>query len=121
MLAPEELRRRQLAALTNWVMAGAKVQPVVLALEDLHWADPTTGTISAGSSLTWLSELSRSARRRSMGTSAPPKRSWHRCSTCRCPRIGCWRPHSAIGCSGVFCKSCEQLHSTQVCGMSASR
>jgi hypothetical protein len=32
-------------------------------------------------------------------TSAPPK---------RC------RPHSAIGCSGVFCRSCEQLHSTQV-------
>ena len=41
-LAPEELPRRQLAALTNWVMAGAKVQPVVLAFEDLHWADPTT-------------------------------------------------------------------------------
>jgi class 3 adenylate cyclase/tetratricopeptide (TPR) repeat protein len=41
-LAPEELRRRQLAALTNWVIAGARVQPVVLALEDLHWADPTT-------------------------------------------------------------------------------
>ena len=41
-LAPEELRRRQLAAMTNWVMAGAKVQPVVLAFEDLHWADPTT-------------------------------------------------------------------------------
>ena len=41
-LAPEELRRRQLAAVTNWVMAGAKVQPVVLAFEDLHWADPTT-------------------------------------------------------------------------------
>ena len=41
-LAPEELRRRQLAALTNWVMAGAKAQPVVLAFEDLHWADPTT-------------------------------------------------------------------------------
>jgi class 3 adenylate cyclase/predicted ATPase len=40
--APEELRRRQLAALTNWVLAGAKVQPVVLAFEDLHWADPTT-------------------------------------------------------------------------------
>ena len=40
-LAPEELRRRQLVALTNWVMAGASVQPVVLALEDLHWADPT--------------------------------------------------------------------------------
>jgi AAA ATPase domain/Adenylate and Guanylate cyclase catalytic domain len=37
-LAPEELRRRQLAALTSWVLAGAKVQPVVLAFEDLHWA-----------------------------------------------------------------------------------
>jgi hypothetical protein len=33
-LAPEELRRRQLVALANWVIAGAKVQPVVLALED---------------------------------------------------------------------------------------
>jgi hypothetical protein len=33
-LAPEELRRRQLAALTNWVLAGARVQPVVLAFED---------------------------------------------------------------------------------------
>jgi integrase len=39
---PEELRRRQLAALTAWVVAGARVQPVVLALEDLHWADPST-------------------------------------------------------------------------------
>ena len=36
------MRRRQLAALTNWVMAGAKVQPAVLAFEDLQWADPTT-------------------------------------------------------------------------------
>jgi class 3 adenylate cyclase/tetratricopeptide (TPR) repeat protein len=41
-LAPEELRRRRLAALTNWVMAGTKTQPLVLAFEDLHWADPTT-------------------------------------------------------------------------------
>ena len=41
-LPSEELRRRQLAALTNWVVAGARVQPVVLALEDVHWADPTT-------------------------------------------------------------------------------
>jgi class 3 adenylate cyclase/predicted ATPase len=47
-LAPEELRRRQLAALTNWVMAGAKVQPLVLALEDLHWADPTTLDVLRG-------------------------------------------------------------------------
>src|SRR6516165_390086 len=41
-LAPEELRRRQLAALTNWWMGGARAQPAVIAVEDLHWADPTT-------------------------------------------------------------------------------
>ena len=41
-LAPEELRRRQLAALTTWVCAGARTQPIVLAFEDLHWADPTS-------------------------------------------------------------------------------
>jgi class 3 adenylate cyclase/predicted ATPase len=41
-LAPEELRRRQLTALTNWVMASARTQPVVLAVEDVHWVDPTT-------------------------------------------------------------------------------
>ena len=47
-LTPEELRRRQLAALTAWVMAGARTQPVVLALEDLHWADPTTLDVLRG-------------------------------------------------------------------------
>ena len=47
-LAPEELRRRQLAALTNWVMAGARAQPLVLAFEDLHWADPTTLDVLRG-------------------------------------------------------------------------
>jgi predicted ATPase len=47
-LTPEELRRRQLAALTAWVMAGARVQPVVLALEDMHWADPTTLDVLRG-------------------------------------------------------------------------
>jgi predicted ATPase len=39
---PEELRRRQLASMTAWVLAGARSQPVVLAFEDLHWADPTS-------------------------------------------------------------------------------
>ena len=39
---PEVLRRRQLAAMTAWVLAGARSQPVVLAFEDLHWADPTS-------------------------------------------------------------------------------
>src|SRR5271169_5338777 len=41
-LEPEVLRRRQLAALTNWTMVAARTQPIVLALEDVHWADPTT-------------------------------------------------------------------------------
>ena len=61
------------------------------------------GTFSAGSSLTSASVLSRSARRCSAGTSTLPNR---------------WRPHSVIGCSGVFCNNCEQLHSAQVCGVS---
>ena len=42
ILAPEELRHRQLAALTNAVIASARAQPIVLAVEDLHWSDPTT-------------------------------------------------------------------------------
>src|SRR5271167_1985051 len=41
-LSPEELRSRQLAALAAWVLAGARTQPIVLAFEDLHWADPTS-------------------------------------------------------------------------------
>jgi class 3 adenylate cyclase/tetratricopeptide (TPR) repeat protein len=41
-LAPEELRRRQLAALAAWVLAGARTQATVLGFEDLHWADPTS-------------------------------------------------------------------------------
>ncbi len=40
--APEELRRRQLAAITAWILAGAQVQPIVIAFEDLLWADPTS-------------------------------------------------------------------------------
>jgi class 3 adenylate cyclase/predicted negative regulator of RcsB-dependent stress response len=40
--APEELRRRQLAAVTAWYFAGARTQPAVVVFEDLHWADPTS-------------------------------------------------------------------------------
>jgi class 3 adenylate cyclase len=39
---PEELRRKQLAAMSAWVLASARSQPLVLAIEDLHWADPTS-------------------------------------------------------------------------------
>ena len=41
-LPPDELRRRQLAAIVAWSLAGARSQPVVLAFEDLQWADPTS-------------------------------------------------------------------------------
>ena len=47
-ITPEELRRRQMAALLAWVMAGARVQPTLLAFEDLHWADPTTLDLMRG-------------------------------------------------------------------------
>ena len=40
--APEDLRRRQLAAIESWVITGARAQPVVLSFEDLQWADPTS-------------------------------------------------------------------------------
>ena len=41
-LPPDELRRRQLAAMTSWTMAAARTQPIVMAVEDIHWADPST-------------------------------------------------------------------------------
>ena len=41
-LAPEEFRRRQMAAIVAWIVAGAWAQPVVLVIEDLHWIDPST-------------------------------------------------------------------------------
>ena len=47
-LAPEELRRRQFGALIGWTIASARVQPLVLAFEDLHWADPTTLDVLRG-------------------------------------------------------------------------
>jgi predicted ATPase len=47
-IAPEELRRRQFAALIGWTIASARVQPVVLVFEDLHWADPTTLDVLRG-------------------------------------------------------------------------
>jgi class 3 adenylate cyclase/predicted ATPase len=40
--AADELRRRQLGAGVSWILAAARAQPIVLAVEDLHWADPTS-------------------------------------------------------------------------------
>jgi class 3 adenylate cyclase/predicted ATPase len=41
-LSPEEVRRRQLAAMVEWAIAGARIQPVDLVFEDLQWFDPTS-------------------------------------------------------------------------------
>jgi class 3 adenylate cyclase/tetratricopeptide (TPR) repeat protein len=41
-LSPEQQRRRLLAKLVEWALGVARVQPTVIAIEDLHWADPST-------------------------------------------------------------------------------
>ena len=40
--SPEQQRRRLLATMVEWVLGAARVQPLVIATEDLHWADPST-------------------------------------------------------------------------------
>ena len=45
-----------------WFLAGARTQPVVLAFEDLHWADPTSLDLIAGARRT--RRASAAARRR---------------------------------------------------------
>jgi class 3 adenylate cyclase len=42
MFAPDQKRRRLLANLAGWVLNAARLQPVVIVLEDLHWVDPST-------------------------------------------------------------------------------
>jgi class 3 adenylate cyclase/tetratricopeptide (TPR) repeat protein len=41
-LTPEQKRRRLLVALRGWVFGAARSQPVVMAVEDLHWLDPSS-------------------------------------------------------------------------------
>ena len=41
-LPAEEKRRRLLTALSGWVFAAARLQPLVVVVEDLHWLDPST-------------------------------------------------------------------------------
>src|SRR3984893_15477521 len=41
-LSPEQQRRRLLATLVEWALGAARAQPTVNAIEDLHWADPST-------------------------------------------------------------------------------
>jgi class 3 adenylate cyclase len=41
-LSAEHQRRRLLALMVDWVVGVARVQPIVMVNEDLHWADPST-------------------------------------------------------------------------------
>lgn len=42
LFAPEQRRKRLLASLAGWVFGASALQPLVLAIEDLHWVDPST-------------------------------------------------------------------------------
>jgi predicted ATPase/class 3 adenylate cyclase len=41
-LTAEQKRRRLLAALGGWILGAAKLQPLLMVVEDLHWLDPST-------------------------------------------------------------------------------
>ena len=41
-LPPDQQRRRLLAAMLQWTLGAARLQPLALVIEDLHWADPST-------------------------------------------------------------------------------
>ena len=41
-IPPEQQRRRLLAMLMEWVLGAARSQPLVIVIEDLHWADAST-------------------------------------------------------------------------------
>jgi len=41
-IAPDQQRKRLLATVVAWTFGTAKAQPLVIATEDLHWADPST-------------------------------------------------------------------------------
>jgi AAA ATPase domain len=70
-LAPEELRRRQLAAVTAWAIAGARVQPVVLALRNpIANLNPSVCATATGMrSLMCTSRMSPAGARRRIGSS----------------------------------------------------
>ena len=42
LLSPEQQRKRLLATLMRWALWVSTLQPAVIVIEDLHWADPST-------------------------------------------------------------------------------
>ena len=45
---PDQLHQRAVSALVRWTTTLAERQPMVVAVEDLHWADPSTLDVLAG-------------------------------------------------------------------------
>ncbi|HLW69729.1 MAG TPA: adenylate/guanylate cyclase domain-containing protein [Candidatus Binataceae bacterium] len=41
-MTPDQQRKRLLATLVGWAFGFAKAHPLVIAIEDLHWVDPST-------------------------------------------------------------------------------
>jgi class 3 adenylate cyclase/tetratricopeptide (TPR) repeat protein len=41
-MPPDQQRKRLLGTLVAWTIGAARTQPLVIATEDLHWADPST-------------------------------------------------------------------------------
>ena len=41
-LPPDQQRRRLLSTVVEWILGTARTQPLIIATEDLHWADPST-------------------------------------------------------------------------------
>jgi class 3 adenylate cyclase len=59
LMSPEEQRRRLMGWLVRWISALARPRPIVLVVEDLHWADPSSlevlaSTLDQVASLTGL-------------------------------------------------------------------
>src|SRR4029077_5854513 len=41
-MPPDQQRKRLLATIAAWALGSARIQPMVIVVEDLHWADPST-------------------------------------------------------------------------------
>ncbi len=65
-MLPDQRRKHLLAALASWVFGAAKLQPLVILMEDLHWVDPSTLELMQG-----LVDQARAAPLLLIGTSRP--------------------------------------------------
>jgi len=46
-LSPDQKRKRLLATLAGWLFGTSRAQPIVMAIEDLHWFDASTLELNA--------------------------------------------------------------------------